>query len=89
MANNGECVDAKLYSETWPQTRHGTGIIGRCPMNIKKALGKKILTAGDLFNRPRAGALALAAANSELKKTRNIEPLYIRRSWAEESREGK
>jgi tRNA threonylcarbamoyladenosine biosynthesis protein TsaB len=51
---------------------------------IRKALKRKVVFAGDNLNFPRAGVLAIAAFQKEGTGYQLVQPLYIRRSWAEE-----
>ena len=53
---------------------------------IKKKTGKFAHFAPEAMNDPRAGVLALMAAEEKGSKQEKILPLYIRRSWAEEKR---
>ena len=51
---------------------------------IKHILGNRAVTAPAKLNFPRAGVLALLADKIKGQKYYQVEPLYIRRSWAEE-----
>lgn len=53
---------------------------------FKTVLKKKMCTAPDNVNFPRAGALALISQNYKGVKYDKVAPLYIRRSWAEENK---
>ena len=51
---------------------------------IKSVLGDRALAAPAKQNFPRAGVLALIAEKEKGVKYDKVEPLYVRRSWAEE-----
>jgi tRNA threonylcarbamoyladenosine biosynthesis protein TsaB len=53
--------------------------------NFGKSIPKNVVFAKDKFNYPRAGALGLTAEKISGKNYKNIMPLYVRRSWAEEN----
>jgi len=53
---------------------------------IKKILADRALAGPRKLNYPRAGVLALMADKKKGQKYYQVEPLYVRRSWAEEKR---
>ena len=56
---------------------------------LEKNLGKPSVCLPPDFNIPKAQVLALIAQYEKPKKYSEIEPLYIRRSWAEEKAENR
>ncbi len=53
---------------------------------LSKELGKNSVSLQPCLNFPKASTLALMAENIEGVSFKNIEPLYGRKSWAEENR---
>jgi tRNA threonylcarbamoyladenosine biosynthesis protein TsaB len=53
---------------------------------LSKSLGKHSVSLPESFHMPRASVLALLARSEQGISFDKIEPLYIRRSWAEESK---
>ncbi|MDR1941699.1 MAG: tRNA (adenosine(37)-N6)-threonylcarbamoyltransferase complex dimerization subunit type 1 TsaB [Endomicrobium sp.] len=54
---------------------------------LAKGLGKTSVMLPETFNFPKAYVLAYMAQYEQGAKYCEIEPLYVRRSWAEESKE--
>jgi len=54
---------------------------------FKRALGNRLILQNDRYNYPRASVLALMAVNLKAKNYKDVEPVYIRKSWAEEKRQ--
>jgi tRNA threonylcarbamoyladenosine biosynthesis protein TsaB len=53
---------------------------------LAEGLGKTSVMFPESFNVPKASVLAFMAQSMPGKDYRDIEPLYVRRSWAEESK---
>ena len=56
---------------------------------LEKNLGKSSVCLPSIFSIPQASVLALMAQHEKYKEYSKIEPLYIRRSWAEETAENR
>jgi len=86
-------VVIKNSQEYWEELKHlksRVNLIGSAVIThkneIRNILGKyAIITTSD-NNYPKAGVLALMADKMPGKNYKTIEPLYVRRSWAEERR---